>query len=150
VKREVQQVLDYYPRIFFACHVSHVKDPETGKELSDNQASILNHLDEFEPTRLTDLAAHMGVTASTMSISIDRLVRGGYVVKQRDREDARAVGLRLTAAGSRIRERDSVLDRGRVRDMLAMLSASERKRAIEGLALLARAGSELVYAKGRG
>ena len=73
----VRQVMELYPRIYFACHTRHVRDPQTRRLLSAHQASILDHLDEHEPLALLDLAHHMGVTASTMSLNIERLVRRG-------------------------------------------------------------------------
>src|SRR6476620_6012648 len=72
---DVQTVLRCYPRIYFACHTRHVRDPRSGNLLSVHQASVLDHLDDVEPTGLRDLATHMGVTASTMSLTVDRLVR---------------------------------------------------------------------------
>jgi DNA-binding MarR family transcriptional regulator len=90
-----------YPKIFFACHTRHVRDPRSRRILSAHQASILDHLDEREPLPLMDLAKHMGVTPSTMSISIERLVRQGYVVRSRNRTDKRRVSLTLSAAGAR-------------------------------------------------
>src|SRR5215472_17217846 len=97
---EIRRVLELYPRVFLACHTRHVRDTRSGRVLSAHQASILDHLDEVEPTGLLELAKHLGVTASTMSLTIDRLVRGGYVRKQADRVDRRRVGLRLTRAGA--------------------------------------------------
>ena len=73
----VWQVMTLYPKIFFACHTRHVRDPKTRRILSSHQASVLDHLDEREAIPLMDLARHMGVTPSTMSIAIDRLVRTG-------------------------------------------------------------------------
>lgn len=138
----VQQVLNLYPRIFFACHTRHVRDPRTRRILSVHQASILDHLDSVEPTSLMDLARHMGVTPSTMSLQIDRLVRGGYVVRARDAQDARRVCLRVTPVGERIKQAQSVLEPARVRGMLAGLSPRELGEALRGLGLLARAAGE--------
>lgn len=138
---EVQQVLRDYPRIFFACHTRHRRDPQSRKLLSAHQGSILDHLDDVEPTSLMDLARHMGVTPSTMSISIDRLVRRGYVVRRRDPRDGRRVRLLLSAAGVRVKEAQQVLEPPRVRGMLHALSRDERAAALRGLALLARAAS---------
>ena len=137
--RAVRQVLEWYPRIFFACHVRHARDPRTRREISAHQASILDHLDAREPTSMLALARHMGVTASTMSLSTDRLVRGGWVVRERDAHDGRRVNLRLTPAGVRIKQTDRVLDAGRVKAMLSHLSNEDSKRALEGLRLLAHA-----------
>jgi DNA-binding MarR family transcriptional regulator len=139
-------VLTFYPRIYFACHTRHVRDPHTQRLLSRHQASVLDHLDEIEPTTLMDLSRHMGVTAGTMSVAIDRLERKGYVVRLRDATDRRKVHVRLTSAGVRIREASSVLDPERVQSLLDRLSDPERERAIEGLALLARAAQEQMHA----
>jgi len=132
-------VMTLYPRIYFACHTRHVRDPQSQRLLSRHQASILDHLDEIEPTIVMDLAAHMGVTPATMSLAIDRLERKGYVVRLKDAKDRRRVNVRLTSAGVRVREANSVLDPARVEALVARLTEAERTRAIEGLALLARA-----------
>src|SRR5918997_858375 len=136
---DVALVLDAYPRIYFACHRRHVYDPEQRRLVSAHQASILDHLDAVESTVLSDLARHMGVTASTMSLAVDRLERGGYVVRERDAADGRRVRVRLTDAGVRVRRANSVLDPALVAAMLEQLPAGERREALRGLTLLARA-----------
>ncbi|PYT90224.1 MAG: hypothetical protein DMG41_05620 [Acidobacteria bacterium] len=151
-----RQLMELYPRIYFACHARHVRDPRTRRLLSAHQASILDHLDEREPLTLVDLARHMGVTPSTMSLHVERLVRRGYVSRLRANEDGRRLRLLLTPAGVRVREAKSVLDPDRVRALVARLTPDEREAGIRGLALLARAGSEQMEAyskrktKGRG
>lgn len=135
-------VMDFYPRIYFACHSRHVRDPQTRRLLSRTQASVLDHLDEVDPTTLNELARHMGVTAPTMSISIDRLEKKGYVIRLRDAADRRRVHVRLTSAGVRVRSASSVLDPPRVEAMVARLTDEERERALSGLELLARAARE--------
>ena len=101
----VRQVMKFYPRIFFACHTRHVRDPKTSRKISAHQASILDHLDEIEPTGLNDLAKHMGVTASTMSLTVDRLARQGYVKRGPDPRDGRRVALRMTKSGGHAKRR---------------------------------------------
>jgi MarR family transcriptional regulator, organic hydroperoxide resistance regulator len=139
--RDVRDVLDAYPRIYFACHTRHVRDPQTGAEVSTHQASILDHLDAVDPMSMTDLAAHMGVTIATMSLAIDRLQDKGYVRRDRDPRDGRRVLLRISESGLRVREAKSVLDPVRVESVLAQLSSADRAAALRGLALLARASS---------
>ena len=138
-------VMTLYPRIYFACHTRHVQDPQTQRLLSRHQASILDHLDELEPTTVMDLAGHMGVTAATMSLSVDRLERKGYVVRLKDAKDRRRVHVRLTSAGVRMREANSVLDPTRVEALVARLTDDERTQAVEGLGLLARAAQEQMH-----
>jgi MarR family transcriptional regulator, organic hydroperoxide resistance regulator len=140
----VAQLMSFYPRIFFACHTRHVRDSRSGRVLSAHQAGILDHLDEIEPTGLNDLARHMGVTASTMCLTVDRLARGGYVKRAPDPRDGRRVALRITRAGARLRDQKTVLDRELVRALLARLPAAARREALRGLETLARAADELV------
>jgi len=133
-----------YPRIFFACHTRHVRDPATDEPLSTTLAGILDHLDDVEGIAVTDLAAHLGVTASTMSLSIDRLERRGYAKRFKDRTDGRRVLIRITPAGLRLREAKSVLDPALVRNLLRRLDPPRRTEALRGLSLLAEAAGAAV------
>ena len=142
--RGVETVLECYPRIYFACHRRHVKDEATQGVLSAHQASVLDHLDEVEGASLLELARHMGVTASTMSLTIDRLERGGYCTRERSKEDKRRVELRLTEAGVRIKRQKKVLEPALVAAMLERLNAVERQDALRGLELLAKAAGEMI------
>ncbi|MGH7710130.1 MAG: MarR family winged helix-turn-helix transcriptional regulator, partial [Gemmatimonadaceae bacterium] len=139
MRSDAAALLRDYPRIFFACHRRHVRDEATLRILSAHQVSILEHLDDVAGTDLTRLAAHMGVTLSTMSLAVDRLARGGYVVRARDAKDARRVQLRLTRDGVRIKRAQSVLEPELVEQLLDHLQPAEREDALRGLATLARA-----------
>ena len=143
-----RDVMALYPRIYFACHTRHVKDPLTQRLLSRHQASVLDHLDEQDATTLNGLARHMGVTAGTMSMTIDRLERKGYVARLRDLTDRRRVNVRLTAAGVRVRDASSVLDQSLVESLMARLDEEDRAAAIRGLALLAGAAQAQMAERG--
>jgi DNA-binding MarR family transcriptional regulator len=141
---EVDTVLRCYPQIYFACHKRHVRDDQTQSVLSGHQASILDHLDDVQATSLFDLARHMGVTASTMSLTIDRLQRTGYVLRARSKADRRRVDLLLTPAGVRIKKQQKVLEPELVGAVLAHLDERKRRQALRGLELLAEASREMV------
>ncbi len=140
----VETVLRCYPLIYFACHRRHIRDEATQVVLSAHQASVLDHLDDVEATSLLELARHMGVTASTMSLTVDRLERGGYVRRERSKEDGRRVNLRLTASGVRIKRQQKVLEPALVAGMLEQLSERKRAQALRGLELLAEAAGALM------
>ena len=142
-------VMTAYPRIWFACHRRHVRDPESGTLLSSHQASILDHLDTIEATSLTTLASHLGVTPGTMSVAVDRLEKHAYVRRTWDERDRRRVQLRLTEAGARVRSANSALDPVRVEALLGRLTAEEQRAAISGLTILARGAEELGEPKRR-
>jgi MarR family transcriptional regulator, organic hydroperoxide resistance regulator len=143
---EVETVLRCYPQIYFACHRRHVRDEKTNAQLSSHQASVLDHLDDVEGTSLLALARHMGVTASTMSLMVDRLERGGYVRRERSPQDKRRVDLRLTPAGTGIKKQQKVLEPELIAAMLGRLDAVKRRQALQGLELLAEAAKEMIAA----
>jgi MarR family transcriptional regulator, organic hydroperoxide resistance regulator len=149
---EVARVLAYYPQIYYACHARHRREPESRKVISERQASILDHLAADTTTTLKELAQHLGVTASTMSLSVDRLVEGGWVERAKDAQDARRAALRLTEAGARMKDARTVLDPQRVRAVLDRLGPAERQAALAGLELLAQASVDEVatWSKGKG
>ena len=124
---DVARVFRDYPRIYFACHRRHVRDPKSGVRVSARQVSIMDHLDAEQPMMLSDLADHMGVTPATMSIAVGQLVAQGYVTRVLDPVDRRKVQLRLTNAGVRVCAANSVLEPTLVEDMLDQLDERDRR-----------------------
>ncbi len=135
----VQKVVDLIPRILYASRRLDARTLSTGRSLSPQQALILDQLDPDVPTSLQALAAQMSVTAPTMSVAIGRLVREGYVRRDRDEVDGRRLDLTLSPAGVRVRKSTSSLDPRRVSALLNRLSAAERTMALRGLGALAEA-----------
>ncbi len=134
----VRRLLDAYPVIFLACHRRHLRSDASGRAITEHQASILDHLDPTRPTTLSNLAEHMGVGRSTMSILVARLVRAGYIAQRRDPADARRASLTLTAAGARVKAENSVLDPQLLRKMLRQIPAAELETSLRGLESLAQ------------
>jgi DNA-binding MarR family transcriptional regulator len=135
----VQKVVDLVPRILYACRRLDARALSTGRSLSPQQALILDQLDAEVPTSLQALAAQMSVTAPTMSVAIGRLVREGYVRRNRDSIDGRRLDLTLSPAGVRVRKVTSSLDPRRVAALLGRLSATDRSAALRGLTALGEA-----------
>lgn len=140
---DVRSVQQWYPQIYLACHTRHPRAASSGVRLSGHDSSVLAHLDTREPMTAGRLARHLRVGASTLSATVHRLVRLGYIVRTRAERDARVADLRLTTAGARAMRASSVLDDARVAAVLGELSAEERRRALDGLSLLARASRAL-------
>lgn len=135
---EIKRLLEAYPAIFLACHRRHVREDETGKIVTEHQASVLDHLRVDRSTTLSHLAEHMGIGRSAMSIMVRKLIRGGYVRRRRNQDDGRSVSLTLTAAGARVKEQNTVLDPELTRNMLRPMLAAERELALRGIESLAR------------
>lgn len=139
----VQAVLSAYPTIHAACRRRLMRDPRTGRRLSNHLAGILEHLDPVEPIAVGDLAARLRVTPATISLQLTRLARLRLLTRARDPEDARRVQLRITEAGVRLRDARSLLDPDRVRAAMLRLPPPEQDAVVAGVRLLARAAAEL-------
>ena len=137
---EIQRL---YPQIYVACHADHVRAVSTKWRISSQDASILVHLDRESGLSPRALANHLGVAPSTLSASIARLAELGYLTNEPNGADRRKRELRLTARGAEAIASTSVLNAERVRALLKKLKPAERKAALRGLALLARAARRL-------
>jgi DNA-binding MarR family transcriptional regulator len=137
---EVQRL---YPQIYLACHVDHVRAKSTQWRLSSRDSSILSHLDRDRGMSPRDLAQHLDVVPSTLSATIARLVRLGYMTSNATTSDKRERELRLTVKGAQAMASTSVLDAEKVRAVLKKLNQQDRADAIRGLQLFARAAREL-------
>ncbi len=146
----IRRLLDAYPAIFIACHRRHVRDTESGKAITEHQASVLDHLHPARPTTPSKLAEHFGASRSTMSITVARLVRNGYVARTRDKSDARCVGLTLTPAGARIKEQNTVLDPESIKEMFRLMPAGELESSLAGIERLAKYARILLRRRKRG
>jgi len=139
---EIDVVLWALPRIERACRARRAPGAPAGApRLSAHQVRILAHLHEEDPTMVTELADHMGVTASTMSLNLKRLREAGLVTRQRDPDDRRVMNVRLTPEGLDARTALSALDPDRVDAVLRRLGPEARRQALLGLRLLADAAS---------
>ncbi len=142
---DLELVLHALDRIRSALRPRAVRDPVAeGPAVSAHRAAILAHLDEDDPTMVGELADHLGVTASTMSLTLKRLEAEGWVRRDRDPADRRVTNVRLTAAGARIKDARSEVDPERAAHALAILSPAQRREMLHGLALLAEAADALV------
>jgi len=88
-----------------------------------------------------DLATHLGVAASSLSGTLRRLEGLGLIRRQGASADRRRVGLTLTEAGEMALSGASVLNPERLEALLAFMPPDTRRRAVEGLSLLAQAAS---------
>ena len=140
---DVFEVQRLYPQIFVACHTDHVRAASTEWRISSQDASILVHLDRKLGLSPRKLAAHLGVAPSTLSAAIARLAELGYLTSSPGQTDRRQRELRLTARGAEAVSSTSVLNAERVQALLSKLKPNERRAAVRGLALLARAARQL-------
>lgn len=114
------------------------------ESLTMEQVRLLRML-SHGPHSLGELAARQGVTPSTMSRSVDVLVRRGWVSRESDLADRRQVILQLAAAGRAAHAEMVQQQEDNATRLLEALSDAERARLCDGLqilqALLTRRGA---------
>lgn len=103
------------------------------------QAAALGALAGESRIGLGDLGRRLGVSPSTLSRNLDRLIERGFVARVADRKDGRAAAAVLTAAGRRAARRVARQDELFARDVLDRLPAERRAEVTAALSDLMHA-----------
>jgi len=141
LKGAVHRLMESYPQIYLACHRRHIRDDESGRVLTMQQSTLLQHLHPVRAISLRNLAEHIGLTPSTVSIAVSRLAHWGYVRRRKSQQDRREIRLTLTPSGLRVQQATTVLDPDLVAGFLRLMPPSELEAAVRGIELLARYAS---------
>jgi DNA-binding MarR family transcriptional regulator len=99
---------------------------ELPSELSRTSASLLRHLSEQGPQRVTALAAREQVAQPTMSMIVKRLGARGLVERHPDPEDRRATLVGITPLGAQMLRERAQLRSSWFATRLAGLDAGDR------------------------
>lgn len=101
-----------------------------GDELSGRHFGCLTVIIDEGPLSQQELGDRMGIDRTTIVAVVDELERAGLVERRRNPSDRRAYALEATGAGREWQSnaRKAVLDAER--ELLAPLSAAERKKLI--------------------
>jgi DNA-binding MarR family transcriptional regulator len=103
------------------------------------QAKLLYLLGAAGELHMSDLVARLGVSLSTISGLVDRVVDHGLATRREDPADRRQVVVGLTPEGDAFIDRFRELNARQMRDLLARLDDDELEQVRLGLAALARA-----------
>jgi DNA-binding MarR family transcriptional regulator len=112
--------------------------------LSVPQFHVLSLLNREPGSSLSHVARHLGVTRSTASVIVDRLVRRKLVRRTEHPQERRCVVLSLTATGRQhfLHARDAAC--AQMASVLAKLSAADLQQITDGLDLLGSAFKDVM------
>ena len=68
-------------------------------DLSLAEMHTLDAIGPYDSKTMTETAQILGITVGTLTVSVDRLVRKGYVIRKKDESDRRVVRISLTRDG---------------------------------------------------
>jgi DNA-binding MarR family transcriptional regulator len=105
-----------------------------GSEVTGSEYAVTSWLNVVESATPRELAAQLGMSPTTLSAMIDRLVRKGQVRRVRHPEDGRSYMLELTARGRATNARNGE----RLAEQVAALKANLEGDPDETLAALER------------
>jgi len=88
----------------------------------------LHELGKSPSLSLSELAEKTRTDQSSVSVVVTRLVEGGYLMRDRDKRDARRLVLNLTKSGRAIAEKSPPAAQERIIEALERVSAADRKR----------------------
>jgi DNA-binding MarR family transcriptional regulator len=97
---------------------------QSGAGIPRSEAGVLGTLARG-PRRITELAEHEGLAQPTMTLLVKRLEERGWVERERDTADGRAVLVSLTAAGADALEETRAGYRVVLQRHLGSMSAAE-------------------------
>lgn len=109
------------------------------------QAATIETLSATGPQRLGDLGRRLGITPSTLTRNLGRLLEAGLIEREIDPEDARASRVALTAAGRRAATRLEEQETGFGSEILERLPPERRHAvvlALQDLLLAVREATE--------
>ena len=111
------------------------------------QAKLLYLLGAEGDLHMSTVVVRLGVSLSTVSGLVDRVVDHGLVMRHEDPEDRRQVVVGLTPAGTQLIDRFRELNARQMRELLAVLDDSELVLLREALAALDRAAATIAQRK---
>ena len=91
-----------------------------------------------EPKNMSTIAKQLSVTVGTLTIAMNSLVKKGYVIRERGKEDRRVVYISLSEKGLRAYRHHEEFHRQMIEAVLENLTEDETESLVKALAKLER------------
>ncbi|MFV0413144.1 MAG: MarR family winged helix-turn-helix transcriptional regulator [Oscillospiraceae bacterium] len=107
--------------------------------LTINEIHMLEAIEESSKegsATISDISAYLDISLPSVTLAVNKLVRKGYVTKEKCGEDGRVVRVKLTREGHRAEHAHRYFHRAMVRSITQDLSEEERAALLMGVAKL--------------
>ena len=108
------------------------------KDLTNNDMHVIEAIGMDEPKNMTSIARELSVTVGTLTIAMNSLVKKGYVVRERGKEDRRVVYISLSEKGRKAYEHHAEFHREMIQGIREELTPEEVKVLAQALTKLDR------------
>ncbi|MFY0518590.1 MarR family winged helix-turn-helix transcriptional regulator [Lysinibacillus sp. UGB7] len=126
----IEDINNYFTTIFYHLHATHED------VISHQSVRILQMIQKEDEVTVRQIAELLNISQNTASEHIKKLVRNGWVQKERAVDDQRKVNLHLTAQGLTVVKKNTELDDQKLQYALNHLSASEQQTILQAFRLL--------------
>lgn len=109
---------------------------EEFKDLTNNDMHVIEAIGIGTPKNMSSIAKQLSVTVGTLTISMNSLVKKGYVVRQRGSEDRRVVYISLSEKGKLAYEHHAAFHKKMIDATINRLDEEETKVLIKALSNL--------------
>ncbi|MEW6702903.1 MAG: MarR family transcriptional regulator [Bacteroidota bacterium] len=96
-------------------------------ELTQSQFSVLETLGHLGQLRIGELCNKMLVSGGNMTLVLDNLEKLGYIERVPNKEDRRAIDVRLTSKGNDLFDKIFKLHAEHITKLMSVLTADEQK-----------------------
>ena len=108
------------------------------KDLTSKDMHVIEAIGIGMPKNMSSIAKELSVTTGTLTISMNSLVKKGYVVRERGQEDRRVVYISLSEKGKKAFEHHARFHREMIEAVAGDLTDEEMKLLVRSLARLDR------------
>jgi DNA-binding MarR family transcriptional regulator len=117
-------------------------------DLTFAQSQALFYVDQHPDCHMGDVAKEFRVTMPAATHIVDRLAQKGLLGRNADPADRRVCVLELTLAGHALVREIETLQLGALEQVLARLSAQDRRRILRGMETLVDVGAQVTESSG--
>lgn len=103
------------------------------KDITNNDMHVIEAVGIREPRNMSSVAKTLGITVGTLTISINGLVKKGYVHRVRSDADRRVVLVSLTEKGEKAYHHHEKFHEDMIQSLLKDLSEEETKTLVSAL-----------------
>ena len=108
------------------------------QDITNNDMHVIEAIGVKEPKNMSTIAKQLSVTVGTLTIAMNSLVKKGYVIRERGKEDRRVVYISLSEKGLRAYSHHEEFHRQMIEAVLENLTEDETESLVKALAKLER------------
>ncbi len=103
------------------------------KDITNNDMHVIEAVGIEEPRNMSSVAKSLSITVGTLTISVNNLVKKGYIHRVRSNEDRRVVLISLTDKGKKAFNHHKKFHEDMIQSLIAGLSEKEINTLVTAL-----------------